>query len=192
MGIEDKQLAAAACRGDKSSAVQLIELTYAPVFAFLRRLTTNDPDAADLTQRTFGRVWTALHSFAGRSSFNSWVHSIAYHVYLDWRRAGRRTESRPDSWWQAVTDAAPPPDEQTARADMAATLYAAVDRLDPDLRLTVHLRYYQHLTIEETAEAMGVAGSTVKYRLRQALDSLQKLLASEKPVPAAQSSLKLT
>ena len=37
----------------------------------------------------------------------------------------------------------------------------------------VHLHYYQHLTLAETAEALGVATSTVKYRLREALETLR-------------------
>jgi RNA polymerase sigma factor (sigma-70 family) len=49
-----------------------------------------------------------------------------------------------------------------------------VDALDADVRATVHLHYYQDLSLRETAEALGIATSTVKYRLRQALDQLQK------------------
>jgi RNA polymerase sigma-70 factor (ECF subfamily) len=63
-----------------------------------------------------------------------------------------------------------------ARADLAATLYASVERLEPGLRQGVHLHYYQGLTLQETAEAMGVALSTVKYRLRLALGHLHKNL----------------
>src|SRR4249919_3572556 len=69
-------------QGDQVAAVDLVDLFYERVYAFLRRLCYNDADAADLTQRTFGRVWQALPTFAGRSSFSSWIHGIAHHVYL--------------------------------------------------------------------------------------------------------------
>ena len=49
-----------------------------------------------------------------------------------------------------------------------------MDALDADVRATVHLHYYQGLTLQETADALGIATSTVKYRLRQALADLQK------------------
>ena len=47
------------------------------------------------------------------------------------------------------------------------------------------------LTLQETADAMGVATSTVKYRLRQALIELQRKLSSERtsPVPTATSRM---
>ena len=163
----------------------LIEQAYQRVYAFLRRLTGHDSDAADLTQRTFSRVWQALPSFAGRSTINCWIHGIAYHVYVDWRRADRRIESKPDEWWLGRPSPEAGPDEIAARSDLAAQVYASVDQLEPDLRTTLHLHYYQGLTIEETAEAMGVATSTVKYRQRLAFGQLRKML--DRPVAGSAS-----
>jgi len=94
MEPDANQLVETALRGDQAAAVELIELFYERVYAFLRRLASNDADAADLTQRTFSRVWQALPTFAGRSSVSSWMHGIAYNVYVDWRRADRHTEPR--------------------------------------------------------------------------------------------------
>jgi RNA polymerase sigma-70 factor, ECF subfamily len=179
MEPDANQLVETALRGDKAAAMDLIELFYERIYAFLRRLAANDADAADLTQRTFGRVWQALPTFAGRSSVSSWMHSIAYHVYVDWRRADRHTEPRSSEWWAARPTLGATPAEIVAHADLAAAVYGSVHELEPDLRHTVQLHYYQNLTLQETADALGVATSTVKYRLRQALAELQRKLASE-------------
>jgi RNA polymerase sigma-70 factor (ECF subfamily) len=179
MEPDANQLVERARCGDRATAVELIELFYERIYAFLRRLTANDEDAADLTQRTFGRVWQALPTFAGRSSVSSWMHSIAYHVYVDWRRADRHTEPRSNEWWTARPAPEASPAEIVAQTDMAAAVYGSVDELEADLRHTVQLHYYQGLTLQETADAMGVATSTVKYRLRQALAELQRKLLSE-------------
>ena len=179
MDSDANQLAEKARCGDRAAAARLIELFYERIYAFLRRLAGNDADAADLTQRTFSRVWQSLPTFAGRSSVSSWMHSIAYHVYVDWRRADRHTEPRSNEWWAARPAPEASPAEIVAHTDMAATLYGSVDELEPDLRHTVQLHYYQALTLQETADALGVGTSTVKYRLRQALAELQRKLASE-------------
>ena len=179
------QLVEEARSGDRVAATALIDLFYERVYAFLRRLTANDADAADLTQRTFTRVWQSLQGFAGRASVCSWVHSIAYHAYVDWRRADRHTEPRSNQWWAARPAADCQPDEIVAHTDLAAVVYGTVDELEPDLRHTVQLHYYQDLTLQETADAMGVATSTVKYRLRQALAELQRKLASHRTVPTS-------
>jgi len=98
MELQTSQLVENARLGDKAAATRLIELFYERIYAFLRRLAGNDADAADLTQRTFGRVWQALPTFAGRSSVGCWIHKIAHHVYVDWRRADHRTKPRSNEW----------------------------------------------------------------------------------------------
>ncbi len=173
MQTDRSQLAERARRGENAAVIELIELFYESIYAFLRRLTGNEADAADLTQRAFARVWQALPTFAGRSSVGSWIHSIAYHTYVDWRRGNHHPEPRSDHWWAGRVCGAPRPDELAARRDLAARLYTLVDALPAELRETVHLHYYQELTLQETAVAMGVATSTVKYRLRQALSELE-------------------
>jgi RNA polymerase sigma-70 factor (ECF subfamily) len=183
MEADTNRLLERARAGESSAAGQLVELYYERIYAFLRRLANNEADAADLTQKTFTRVWEALPTFAGRSSLSSWMHGIGYHVYVDWARRERRSEPRSDDWWLCQTDHQPGPDESLVRDDLGAAVYASVEGMPAELRETIHLHYYQGLTIEETAEAMGVATSTVKYRQRQALDQLQKKFAAERSLP---------
>ena len=190
MDLDANQLRNLAQRDNPTAVVQLIELYYARIYAFLRRRAGNEEDAADLTQRTFGRVQQSLPSFAGRSSVASWIHGIAYHTYIDWRRAERRPEPRTDEWWQACPAPEPAPDELVARTDLARRLYACVDGLEPELRDAVHLHFYQGLTLQETADALDVSASTVKYRLRGALDRLLRQLANDTGTTSLSSHLR--
>jgi RNA polymerase sigma-70 factor (ECF subfamily) len=168
-----QQLCIRARAGDLEAATQLVSLHYQKVYAFLRRLCGNDDDAAELTQRTFSKIWAALGSYEGRSSFSTWIHGIGRHVYLDWRRSGNRLDPQSDEWWETCADDGPSPFETTAERDEAARLYALVARLDDEKRDVIHLHYYQGLTLKETAEVLDIATSTVKYRLREALDFLR-------------------
>ena len=67
-----------------------------------------------------------------------------------------------------------------ARRDLAARLFRLVEELHPDLRDTIHLHYYQGLSLKETAEVLNIATSTVKYRLREALEILRTQTAEPK------------
>jgi RNA polymerase sigma-70 factor (ECF subfamily) len=163
-------------RGNLGAATQLVDRFYGRIYAFLRRLAASDADAADLTQRTFTRVWKSLGRFEGRSTFSSWLHGIAYHVFLDWQRSNHRQVDRSEAWWESCRDPGPAPDTMAEDADLAAALYGAVDRLEPGTRDSVHLHYYQGLTIEQTADVLGIATSTVKYRLRGAIEQLRSAL----------------
>jgi RNA polymerase sigma-70 factor (ECF subfamily) len=160
-----------------------IEEHHARIYAYLRRRTGADADAVELTQQTFTRAWGVQDRFEGRSSVLSWLHGIAHHVWLDWRRKHGRFEARSDAWWEQLPSGATAPDELLAQMDSAGAVFLAVDGLEDDLRDTVHLHYYQGLTLAETADALGIATSTVKYRLREALTRVQRVVIPKESIP---------
>lgn len=176
------QLCRAAQGGDVVAATELLSAFYARVFGYFRRLCRQEEDAADLTQKTFAKVWSSIGSYQQRSSVSTWIHGIARHVYLDWRRRKDHLETTDDAWWEAQTDPQVSPSESASQRELATQLYALVEKLDEDAREAVHLHYYQELTLQETAEVLGVAVSTVKYRLRRALDFLKRHVNEPKQV----------
>jgi RNA polymerase sigma-70 factor (ECF subfamily) len=180
MSDPDEQLCSRARDGDIEAASELVSLFYERVYGWFRRLTGHDADAADLTQKTFCKVWRSLESFQGRSSFSTWLHGIGHHVYVDWRRQRRPPEDAAEDWWQTRAAGGRSPFEDMAERDAASLLYRLVEQLDDDTRQTVHLHYYEGLSIAQTAEALGVATSTVKYRLRQAIDFLRARVSEPK------------
>jgi RNA polymerase sigma-70 factor, ECF subfamily len=173
---DDAELCRLAQEGDLIAASLLVTRHYARVYAYLRRLSNSDTEAEDLTQKTFFRVWVSLASFEGRSLFSTWLHQLAYRTYVDWLRSRRPTESAPESWWNNLQTEDPDPSQSTAARDLAQRTYAEIDRLDEQLKQTVHLHYYQGLTLAETADVLGVSAGTVKNRLRETLDQLRHRL----------------
>lgn len=173
MSDQATKLCERARAGDTEAASELVTQFYERLYAWFRRLTGHEQDAADLTQKTFCKVWASLGSYQGRSSFSTWLHGIGHHVYVDWRRRRTPTEQPSDEWWLHCTDPAPGPSEIAADQEQARQVYTLVEQLDEDTRQTVHLHYYQGLSIGETAEVLDIATSTVKYRLREALQFLK-------------------
>ena len=166
--------------GELAAASELLAQFYERIFAYFRRLCGSDEDAADLTQKTFCKVWQSLANYHGRASFNTWLHAIAHHVHVDWRRQHHRFDPQSDDWWETCAADGPSPFESAAERETAQQLHALIAQLDDGQRDVVHLHYYQSLTLQETADALGIATSTVKYRLRNALDLLQARLTEPK------------
>jgi len=177
MANEIEQLCSRAQGGDETAASELITLFYEKVFSFFRRLSGNDEDAGDLTQKTFCKVWKSIGSYAGRSSFSTWLYSISYHVYGDWRRVKNYSAPQSDEWWKTCVAEGPSPFETVSEQDSANRLFSLVNLLENDAQEVIHLHYYQGMTLKETAEILGIATSTVKYRLREAIHLLQKKAA---------------
>src|SRR5215469_13990020 len=177
MSEQIQELWCRARKGDLEAASELVTQFYQRIFGYLRRLCGSDDEAADLTQKTFLKTWQSLASYQQRSSFSTWLHGIAYHAYLDWRRQRKVNDPRSDEWWETRAAESPTPFEHAAERELAHQLYRWVDELDEEKKQAVHLHYYQNLPLSETAEVLGVATSTVKYRLREALDFLRSRAA---------------
>ena len=175
-----KNLYKRAAKADKSAACELLRIHYADVYSYLRRLCGSQADAEDLTQQTFLKAWSSLDSFAGRSSFSTWLYRIAHNTYIDFQRANASsTRVRSDQWWAERIDKNTSPFVNLAEHQMKRRLYEAVDQLDDDKRHVVHLHYYQGLSIKETAKVLGIATSTVKYRLREIFKILKIKLGAQ-------------
>src|SRR6476620_11443692 len=117
-----EQLCRAAQEGEMEAASELVATFYQRVFAYLRRRCTNDQDAADLTQKTFSKVWASLPSYGRQSNFSTWVHAIAHHVYVDWRRLKQLPSAEGENWWIDHADDAPDPFESAAQREVAEQL----------------------------------------------------------------------
>ncbi len=172
MSDDVQELCRRARDGELEAASQLVTLFYQRIYAFFARLCPAE-DAEDLTERTFFKAWNSLTNYTGRSSFSTWLHSIAHHVYVDWRRKRNPTEPQTPEWWDSLASDEPNPFESLAERDLATRLYRLVDSLDHETRELVHLHYYQHLSINDISQVLDIATSTVKYRLRHALDFLR-------------------
>ncbi|HUW19581.1 MAG TPA: RNA polymerase sigma factor [Sedimentisphaerales bacterium] len=167
-----RRLCRQAKAGDKRAAAELLRLSYEKIFNYLRRLSSNAADAEDLTQETFAKVWSALGDFRGQSEFSTWVHGIAYHVYIDWRRR-KEPVVQTDAWWQERVELNPGLFKCAEDKQLVDRLYRLVDQLTEDKKQIIHLHFYQGLSLRDTAYVLNEAPSTVKYRFRKIMESLR-------------------
>lgn len=173
MDETNEQLAQQAQSGCDAAAATLIDRFYRPIYAFHRRRTSNDEDAADLTQRTFSAAWQALSEYRENALFATWLYRIAHHTYVDWVRQRSRQIARDTRWWESRSQSEARPFDELEDRDFAARIYTLVANLDEALRHPIELHFYEHLTIAQTAEVLALSPSTVKNRLRTAIDHLK-------------------
>ena len=126
--------------------------------------------AEDAAQETFLKAYRALDSFRGEWDEKTWLVRIAINTCRDMRRSRwtRHVDRRVTP--EMLPEASAPFDER----DEELTL--ALMRLPPKQREAVLLRYYQRMSLAQTAQAMGVTVSTVSKQLGRALRSLRGIL----------------
>lgn len=176
---EEEVLLARARAGERPAAERLVELTYGRVYGLLCRLAGDADRAADLTQETYRKAWTALPGFRGEARFSSWLHRIAFTTFLKSRRPGLRLVPAPaDPETPALDppDPAPGPEAETAAAERANRLRRAVADLPEPLRGAVAAHYFSEIPVVEIARAEGITPVAVRKRLARAFRLLATAL----------------
>ncbi len=176
---EERRLIAAIRGGDRSAAEEMVDRTYAAVFASLCRLCGDSDLAADLTQETYQKAWTALPRFDGRSQLFTWLYRIAYTTFLNHIRRPRRMTSLDDEDAPDVKDRAPAADEVLANEQEAERLRAAVFQLPDDLQFTVTAHFWGGLAVKEIAVIENITTVAIRKRLHKAFSILESILDEE-------------
>lgn len=186
---EDRELIAQAQKGDRSAFRRLVERHQRRAFAIALSLVRDENDARELVQDAFLRVFKAIGSFQGGSSFFTWLYRIITNLSIDLiRKPGRQlvelepsridAEDARDAEYPLVSriDGADPMDV-VRRGEIAARLKVALDALPPYHRGVIVMREIEGLSYEEMAQAMNVSKGTIMSRLFHARQKLQKALA---------------
>ena len=126
--------------------------------------------AEDAVQETFVKVYRGLKSFHGQSSIKTWIMKIAMRVCYDMNHSGWSRFFNRQVTPEMLPEASVP---FTERDD---TLTQAVMRLPVRLREVMILYYYQGLSVNEIAEALGVTQPSVSGRLKRGRDKLKAAL----------------
>jgi len=163
--------------GDRNAAEELVARTYTTIYASLFKLCGGNGDlAADLTQDTYQRAWTALPQFGGRSQFSTWLYRIAYTTFLNHIRRPARVVSMDDKVASEVRDPSYGADELLSRREEDDRLRKAVLSLPEELRFTVSAHYWGNLPVKEIARIEEVTGAAIRKRLRKAMGALELAL----------------
>ena len=166
--------------GDRSAAEVLARRSYRSVFASLLKLSGDADLAADLTQETFRRAWSALGQFDGRARFATWLYRIAFNVFISHRRRPMRLAPLPEEMGEC--EPAEPAAGAQARLEArqaAQNLRRAVRSLPEPLQLAVTARFWAEISVVEIARLEGVSVTAIRKRLRRAEKLLRSALTQE-------------
>ncbi|MGA3091961.1 MAG: sigma-70 family RNA polymerase sigma factor [Terriglobales bacterium] len=174
------------CDGERELFYQLIRpyerRVYAAAFAILR----NEADAEDVAQEAMLKAFKHIGQFRAEARFSTWLIQITVNEARMRRRkahanimepiADRADEEgnytpRDFADWREI------PSETLERKEVRQNLAAALAELGQIYREVFVLRDMQHLSIEETAKALGISTASVKTRLLRARLMLRDLLS---------------
>ena len=162
---------------------QVVEQHSDRVFRLAYRLTGNRPDAEDLTQEVFVRVFRSLDSYTP-GTFEGWLHRITTNLFLDGARRKQRIrfDTLSDERAARLTSPAPAAELAVSERTFDDDIESALATLPPDFRAAVVLCDVEGLSYEEIAEIMDAKLGTVRSRIHRGRSMLRKALAHREPV----------
>lgn len=184
----EEQIIASILEGNSHEFHSLIRPYERTVYVMALALLKNEADAEDVAQEAFLKAFRNLKSFRAESKFSTWLISITLNEARSrLRRKGTVAMESLDEPNEGEGHVSPAllrdwreiPSESLERLEVRQILQEAVEEIPLIYRETFVLRDIEELSINETAEALGISVASVKVRLHRARMMLQKRLAPQ-------------
>ena len=187
--LDDADLAALCASRDPEAVRHVLTANNQRLFRAAWSILKDRAEAEEALQAAYVSAFSSIGSFEGRSSLTTWLTRIVINEALGRVRKERRRRAQLDAAGVPVLEAyreklmagseTPAPDAAVAREQLRRILERAIAGLPEIFRTVFVLREIEGLSVEDTSEALGIPGPTVKTRLLRAKRRLQEALAPE-------------
>lgn len=172
--VSDEELVTKFLQGEQDAFRELVERYQTLLVNYTFRFTGSRESAEEIIQETFMAVFQNLSKFKLDLSFRAWIYAIATNRAINSRR--RRTTVCDDGKLENVADREGSPFQRASEQERANAVQKALALLPERQRAVFILRFYQRLSYEEIAVAVGCPIGTVKSRMCYALKKMRGIL----------------
>ena len=178
----DVELVSRTQAGDVRAFDELV-VKYTPrLYGLVYNMTANHEDTNDLLQDVFAKAFRSISGFRGKSSFYTWIHSIAVNMTINFlKKRGRRFQMSLDDVDLNIQNdkdfieltATSSPVREADLGELQQILNEALLKLSPEHRAVVTMFDIQGMPHAEISQILGVSEGTVRSRLFYAHRQLQ-------------------
>ena len=176
MSASDNELLCLVANGGQTAFATLVTRHQGPISAFAYRMLGNRTDAEDISQETFGRVWSHAPRWSPDGKAKSWIYRIAHNLCIDRLRARRPTVDITD---QEIEDGSPNPEQVLSGKRAVTGLRDAVALLPERQRIAISLFHLKDMTADEAAETMDISVDALESLLRRARKKLKEIMQNQ-------------
>lgn len=183
--VDDTVLVSRAQAGEPSAFDALV-VKYSPrLYGLVYNMTSNHEDTNDLLQDIFAKAYRSIAGFRGKSSFYTWIHSIAVNMTINFlKKRGRRFHMSLDDIDGGIANdkefieltAKTTPVREADLSELQQRLNESMMKLSHDHRAVVTMFDIQGMPHSEIAKILGISEGTVRSRLFYAHRQLQNYL----------------
>jgi RNA polymerase sigma-70 factor (ECF subfamily) len=155
------------------------------LYRLARGIVGRASEAEDVVQEAYVHAFRSLDSFRGESALSTWLSRIVINEALGrlrkQKREGKVTdiETAQAEIIQFPGNASDDPERTMAQRQILHLVEEATDHLPATFRAVFVARVIEGLSMEETAELLGIKPETVKTRLYRARQMVRKELDAQ-------------
>jgi RNA polymerase sigma-70 factor (ECF subfamily) len=186
--MKDDQAVARLKQGDQAGMEGLVSRYYLPAVRAAYLILQDRGLAEDVVQNAFVCLSDTLRQFDPQRPFGPWFLRCVVNAAINTSRRESRLVSLDqaeetagfsvENWLQEQADG---PAEQVEAAEKHAAVQQALEKLKPQQRAAVVMRYYLELSENEMADELDVPKSSLKWWLYSARVRLRDLLQAFEP-----------
>ncbi|OFY15752.1 MAG: RNA polymerase subunit sigma-24 [Bacteroidetes bacterium GWF2_29_10] len=186
--LRDYKLVQRAVCGEQKAYAELMKHYKDSIYFMLLKMTNNEDDAEDLTIEAFGKAFKKLEQYTPDFAFSTWLFRIASNNCIDFIRKKRKDMVSIDKQWEHedggemsidIISESLDPEENYIKKQKIQYLQDIVQKLKPQYRTLVEMRYFQELSYEEISVELNLPLGTVKAQLFRAREQLHCLLKNK-------------
>jgi RNA polymerase sigma-70 factor (ECF subfamily) len=171
--------------GDQKAYAELMNNYWDSLYFMLLKMTNDSTDADDLTIEAFGKAFRNLHQYTPDYAFSTWLFKIASNNCIDYIRKKRRNTLSLDKSLETddgidlcstLASGSLDPEEHFIKEQKIKLMREVVEKLKPNYRVLINLRYFKEYSYEEIAGQLNLPLGTVKAQLFRAREFLYNIL----------------
>jgi len=171
--IYDELLVVKCQAGDRDAFEELVVRWQKRLWHYAFRATGSEPASWDIVQETWIGIIKSIRKLEDSAVFPKWAFKILNNKCTDWLRKRQRQSSLNGKLVEL--DQSEFGQKQNS-SEKVESLWAAVEKLSPDRKALLTLRYHEDFDINQIAEILNVPEGTVKSRLHRTLNELRQIM----------------
>ena len=173
---------------DHAAFERLMRRYNSRLFRIARAILKDDAEAEDAVQDAYLEAFRHIGEFRGQSQVATWLTRIAINQALMRLRRHKRERvvvpfpgdtGGTTRQTEVIDQKAESPAAATLRAEIRNVVETRIDELPPAFRAVFIMRDVEEMTVQETAECLGIPPATVRTRLFRARALLRDALARD-------------
>jgi RNA polymerase sigma factor (sigma-70 family) len=134
--------------------------------------------ARDVVQDTFIRLCHQDLSKI-RDGLKTWLFTVCRNRALDILRKDKRLQPLDEVQWRKVAGSGLQPDERATHEERVAQVMRYLDRLSPNQREVILLKFQQGLSYQEITQVTGLSSGNVGFLIHTGLKRLREILPDD-------------